>query len=124
MHRSPSRSSIAAACQSVRFVGTVATGSKLPGCEFAERTLEARTLNALWYNVEERYHGDHHALVGGVTDCHTSVHDELAGYAHNSTVMQYAADIMISTTVLAAPGSAASRLSGERNATLWGGIAL
>ena len=60
----------------------VPTMSKLAGCKFAERALESKTLKKFWGNVELRYHGDQHALVGGVRDCKYKVTEELSQYAH------------------------------------------
>mmetsp|Transcript_16887 Transcript_16887/g.39463 ORF Transcript_16887/g.39463 Transcript_16887/m.39463 type:complete len:822 (+) Transcript_16887:116-2581(+) len=73
----------------------IPTTSKLPGCQFAERAMSSKDLRKFWANVELRYHGDQHGLIGGVRGCKFEVGTELSEFAHNTTVMRYAEDIVL-----------------------------
>ena len=73
----------------------IPTASKLPGCLFAERALKSKNLKHFWKNVELRYHGDQHVIIGGVTGCKFAIEEELSGFDKDSTVMRYAEDIMV-----------------------------
>jgi len=75
------------------------TTSKLAGCKFAERALGSENLRLFWANVELRYHGDQHALIGGARDCKFEAKTELSSFSHNATVMKYAEDIMLYMTI-------------------------